>query len=181
MTQRPSPDEYGPSYAGYIARVPAGADIVQQLAGQLHDTMARLRAVPEDRGAYRYAPGKWSVKDVVAHLADVERVMSYRALRIGRGDQTPLPGFEEDAYATEAAADRFALAELAETFSHVRRATIDLFRQFPPTAWERRGAASGFPVSVRALGFIIVGHELHHLDVLAVRYSLWDASAEATR
>ena len=146
---------------------------------QLDDTASRLRAVPEARGSYRYAPGKWSVKDVVVHLADVERVMAYRALRIGRGDQTPLPGFDEDAYAAEAAADRLPLAALVEAFAQTRRATLDLFRQFPPGAWDRRGTASGFPVSVRGLGFIIVGHELHHLDVLAERYSLWHASAGA--
>jgi hypothetical protein len=181
MTHPPSPDEYGPPYAGYVARVPAGVDIVEQLAGQLDDTAARLRAVPEERGSYRYAPGKWSVKDVVAHLTDVERVMAYRALRIGRGDPTPLPGFDESAYAAEAAADRLPLAALVDAFAQTRRCTLDLFRQLPPAAWDRRGSASGFPVSVRALGFILVGHELHHLGVLAERYALWDASAGTAR
>ena len=169
----PAPDEYGAFYADYVARVPPGADLLELLAQQREETLARFAAVPEPRGGYRYAPGKWSVKEVLAHLCDVERIMAYRALRIGRGDGTPLPGFDENAYAPLSGADAQPLAELAAEWGDVRRATLSLFRHFPPEAWTRRGTASDLPVSVRALGYIIAGHERHHLEVLGERYGLW--------
>jgi hypothetical protein len=172
----PGPDEYGPAYAGYVARVPQGADLLQLLAGQLDATTARLGSVPEVRGVFRYAPGKWSVKEVVLHLADTERIMAYRALRIARGDTTPLAGFDENAYAPESGADAQPLAALVSGWADVRRATLSLFRQLPSEAWVRRGVASGMPVSVRALGWIIAGHERHHLEVLGDRYGLWPVS-----
>lgn len=172
----PAPDEYAPAYAGYVARVPAGAGLLQVLAQQLESTVARLGAVPEQRGAYRYAPEKWSVKEVVLHLTDAERIFAYRALRIARGDTTPLAGFDENAYAPESGADTQPLAALVGGWADVRRATLSLFRQLPPGVWARRGVASGAGVSVRALGWIIAGHERHHLEVLGTRYGLWPAS-----
>lgn len=173
---RPGADEYGPAYAGYVARVPADADLLSLLAEQLDGTTTRLGSVPEARGTYRYAPGKWSVKEVVLHLADTERIMAYRALRIARGDTTPLPGFDENAYAPASRADAQPLATLVSGWGDVRRATLSLLRQLPPEAWLRRGVASGMPVSVRALGWIIAGHERHHLEVLGARYGLRPAS-----
>jgi hypothetical protein len=169
----PAADEYGAYYAGYIARVPAGSNIVDLLARQGKEIPARLRTVPEARWGHRYAPGKWSVREVVVHLADTERIMVYRALRIARGDATPLPGFDENAYVPLSGAEAQPLTALASEWEDVRRATLSLFRHLPPDAWTRRGTASGFPVTVRALAWIIAGHERHHLGVLAERYGLW--------
>jgi hypothetical protein len=169
---RPGPDEYGAPYAGYVARVPADADIVALLARQQTETLARLRAVPESRGGHRYAPEKWSVKELILHLADTERVMTYRALRIGRGDTTPLPGFDETAFAPASGADARTVADLAQELADVRQASLALFRHLPPEAWNRRGTASGLGVSVRGLAWIVAGHERHHLAVLAERYGV---------
>jgi uncharacterized damage-inducible protein DinB len=168
----PGPDEYGAYYAGYVAHVPAGADILDLLGRQRDSTLARFAAVPEARGAHRYAPGKWSVREILVHLSDVERIMAYRALRVARGDATPLPGFDENAYAPLSNAEAHPLAALAEEWSDVRRATLSLFHHLPDEAWTRRGTASGAPVTVRALAWIIAGHERHHLAVLAERYGV---------
>jgi len=168
----PGPDEYAPAFAGYVARVPPGADLLDLLTRQLDATSDRLGSVSESRGAYRYAPEKWSVKEVVLHMTDTERIMAYRALRIARGDATPLAGFDENAYAPRSGADAQPLAALVGGWGDVRRATISLLRLLPPDAWTRRGVASGMPVSVRALGWIIAGHERHHLEVLGTRYGL---------
>jgi hypothetical protein len=131
-----------------------------------------LAAVPADRAGFRYAPGKWSVREVVMHLSDVERIMAYRALRVARGDATPLPGFDENAYAPLSNAEALTISALAEEWSDVRRASLSMFRHLPAEAWTRRGTASGAPVSVRALAWIIAGHELHHLSVLIERYGV---------
>jgi hypothetical protein len=166
-------DEYGPPYARYIARIPAGSDLLALLERQGTEIQERLRSVPESRGGFRYAPGKWSVKEIVVHLADTERIMAYRALRIGRGDATPLPGFDEEAYAPLSGADAHPLEALVDEWADVRRATLSLFRHLPAEAWTRRGSASGFPATVRALAGIIAGHERHHLATLEERYGLW--------
>jgi hypothetical protein len=131
-----------------------------------------LAAIPEARSHYRYAPGKWSIKEVIGHLSDVERIMAYRALRIARGDATPLPGFDEDAYVPYARSDDRTVGELIEEWVAARQASIALLRNLPADAWTRRGTASNKPVSVRALAFIIAGHEQHHLETLRVRYAL---------
>jgi DinB family protein len=169
-------DEYGPPYARYIDRVAGSGDLLALLERQGTENQERLRAVPESRGGFRYAPGKWSVKEVVLHLADAERIMAYRALRIGRGDATPLPGFDEEAYAPLSGADAQPLHALLDEWADVRRATLSLFRHLPAEAWTRRGTASGFPVTVRALAAIIAGHERHHLHTLEERYGLWPAA-----
>jgi hypothetical protein len=175
------PDEYGAPYAGYISQVPLGADIVDLLARQRDATLARFAALPEDRGGYRYATGKWSVKEVLLHLSDAERVMAYRALRIARGDTTPLPGFDENAWAPLSGADEQPLTALAQEWGDVRQASLVLFRHLPADAWTRRGTASGHGVSVRALAWIIAGHERHHMGVLGERYGLWAGAAAAAR
>jgi len=144
------------------------------LAGQLDETSGRLAGVPEARGGFRYAPGKWSVKEVVGHLSDVERVMVYRALRFARGDAAPLPGFDENAYVPEAGADTRTLANLLAEWVAVRQASLAFFHSLPPGTWARRGVANGNPVSVRALAYVVAGHEHHHLEVLRTRYRLWD-------
>jgi hypothetical protein len=167
----PAADEYAPYYGRYIAQVPAG-EILDQLDRQREEVLARFRTVPEAKGAHRYAPGKWSVRQVVCHLSDTERIMAYRALRIARADATTLPGFDENAYAPESGADAVPLAELVAEFADVRRASVALFRHLPAEAWTRRGTASESPFSVRALAWIIMGHPIHHLGVLRERYGV---------
>ncbi len=173
-TQPPAVGEYPSAYADYVGRVPPGADVLAVLAGQLDETSGRLAGVPEARGGFRYAPGKWSVKEVVGHLSDVERVMVYRALRFARGDAAPLPGFDENAYVPEAGADTRTLANLLAEWVAVRQASLAFFHSLPPGTWTRRGVANGNPVSVRALAYVVAGHEHHHLEVLRTRYRLWD-------
>jgi hypothetical protein len=178
---RPAADEFGAYYAGYIDLVPAGEEIVAVLARQREATLSRFGSVTEGRGAHRYAPGKWSVKEVVVHLSDAERIMAYRALRFARADGTPLPGYDENAYVPLSGADAQPLAALVTEWGHVRQATVSLFRHLPAEAWTRRGTANGMPASVRALAWIIAGHELHHLRTLAERYGLWTAPSAVNR
>jgi len=170
VTSRPAPDEFAPPYAGYVGRIAADEDILTVLSEQHGEVLDRLGRIPESRGEYRYAPGKWSVKEVIGHLSDSERIFAYRALRFGRGDATPLPGFDENEYVPAMAAGLRTVADLAAEWGDVRRATLALFQHLPSEAWPRRGTASGKPVSVRALAYIIGGHVRHHLGVLEERY-----------
>lgn len=167
---RPGADEYAGSLADYVGRIGDDEDIMVVLASQVDDVLARLNGLSA-RGEYRYAPGKWSIKEVVGHLSDTERIFAYRALRVGRGDSTPLPSFDEDAYVPEMRAGDRTLADLAAEWADVRRATIALFRHLPPAAWNRRGIASSHPVSVRALAYGIAGHVRHHVEILETRYT----------
>ena len=168
-TNRPDETEYNPEFGKYIALVPAG-DVVAVLGSQMEETRALLRSVPEERGAFRYAPGKWSVKELLGHLIDSERIFSYRALTFARDDRTPLPGYEQDDYIRSGSFDAVPLAELAAEFASVRRATVFLFKHLDDEAWARRGLANDNEVSVRALAHIIAGHELHHRRVLRDKY-----------
>jgi hypothetical protein len=168
---RPEPDEIPSHYVGYIKRVPE-PDPVLACASQIEETAALLRGLSDSDAMYRYDRGKWSIKEVVGHLADTERIMSYRALRIARGDATPLPSFDENAYVPVARFDGRSLADLVGELRTVRAATLALLRTFDAEAWRRRGTASGKPVSVRALGFMIPGHERHHVEVLKTRYGV---------
>jgi len=170
MLRRPAPTDYAPYYAGYVARVPAG-DLVGILAGQIEDSIALLSTTDALRRAeYRYAPGKWSLKQVVGHLADVERVLSYRLLRFARSDATPLPGFDETDYANAAASDARRLPDLAAELGAARTATLALLRGLPENAWDRRGRANDVDFTVLALACIIAGHELHHRAIIETRY-----------
>lgn len=166
---RPQSTEYAPYYAGYIAHVPDG-DVVETLRRQRDETRRLLLAIPEERGGHRYAPDKWSIRELLGHVSDTERVMSYRALRIARGDQTPLAGFDQDTFVAGANFDRRTIADLAEELELVRAATIALVQSFDEESFERRGTANGLEVSARALVFIIAGHEQHHLEILRSRY-----------
>lgn len=170
-TQRPGVDEYAASLADYVARIADDEDIVAVLGTQRDQALARLERIAESRGDYRYAPNKWSIKEMVGHLCDTERVFAYRALRVGRGDTTPLPSFDDHAYVAEARAGDRTLADLAAEWGDVRRATVSLFRNLPPDAWHRRGTASDQPISVRALAYVIAGHVRHHLQILEERYT----------
>lgn len=168
---RPAPDESAPSFHGYISLVP-GEQIGSYLAEQIQE-LERLAAPLDDTTAKaRYAPGKWSVKEVLGHLSDSERIFAYRLLRIGRGDTTPLPGFDENAYVPAGGFDDRPLAAILGEFRAVRLSTIALMEGLPPGAWARLGQASEKPISTRALAYIIVGHVVHHMRVLRERYRL---------
>jgi uncharacterized damage-inducible protein DinB len=172
---RPAPDESKAFYHGYISEVP-GELIGKYLVDQL-DVLERLMAPLDDVAARsRYAPGKWSVKEVLGHLIDVERIFAYRLLRIARGDATPLPGFDENAYVPTGDFDARPLASLMEEFRTLRLSTIALMDGLPREGWSRKGQASGSPISTRALAYIIVGHLTHHARVLRERYRLVPAS-----
>jgi hypothetical protein len=163
---RPPADEHSPYYGRYIALVPAG-DLVAMLARQGEETAALLAALTDDQARRRPAPGEWDAVEIVGHLADTERVLAYRALRIARRDPTPLEGVGDfDAYVAAAAFDGRTLADVAAEFAAVRQASLALFRSLDPAAWARVGVADGERVSVRALGYIVAGHELHHLPDL---------------
>lgn len=166
---RPAAGEYATFYAGYIAGVPDGA-LVEQLRAQGRETAALLAGVPATKHTFAYAPGKWTVKEVVGHMADAERIFTYRILRIARGDTTPLPGFDEKAYVPVSGAAARTLADLAEELAAIRGATLALLEHLPPDAPARMGTASNAPVSVRALAWITAGHERHHLRILRERY-----------
>lgn len=166
---RPASGEYAPSYERYISLVPDG-DVVATLSRQLESTLALLRGIDETQANNRYAPDKWSIKELVGHLIDSERIFAYRALRFARNDQTPLSGFEQDDYVRDAEFDKRTLADLADEFEHVRRANISLFRSLNVEALSRRGTANEVEISVRALLYIMAGHEAHHIQVLTERY-----------
>ena len=166
---RPASTEYAQPYAGYVANVPE-TDILAAIEQQSVETQKLLASIDETKAAYRYAEGKWSVKEVIGHFTDAERIFAYRALAIARGETQPLPGFEEDDYVRNANFDAWKLGDLAEHYALVRRSTIVLFQNFPDAAWENRGIASDNPITVRAIAWIIVGHERHHLKVLRERY-----------
>jgi hypothetical protein len=165
---RPVPGEYGEFYAGYIAK--AEGDVLELLTRQLDELAALWRRVGEEGAEHRYAPGKWSIKDIVGHLADAERVFVYRALRIARGDLTPLPGFDENVFVEAANAGKRRLTDLAAELAYVRRASIVFFEGLDEAAAERRGTASGYPLAVRAVPYIVAGHTAHHMDVIRTRY-----------
>jgi uncharacterized damage-inducible protein DinB len=166
---KPEANEYASYYEKYVSLV-AEADVVETLKRQLDDTLALLRVVPEERGGDAYEPGKWSIKQVVGHIIDAERIFAYRALAIARGERQPLPGMEQDEYMAAANFDARTLADLIDEFGHVRRANLHMFRALDADAWTRRGVASDNEVTVRALAHIIAGHESHHVLILRERY-----------
>lgn len=168
---KPKAGEYNPFFDTYISKMPE-CDVLALLQTQNNDTLALLRQTPETHADFRYAPGKWSIKEVVGHLCDTERIMAYRALRIARGDATPLPGFEQDDYVKAGSFDKRTLADLADEFQLIRQSTLALLRGFDEAAWERRGTSNNAPLSVRALVYIIAGHERHHVGTLREKYAL---------
>ena len=162
-------NEYAPFYEGYI-HLNTEADLVSTLQKNLHSTVEFFGKISEEKLLYRYEEGKWTSKDILLHIIDAERIFTYRALRISRGDRTPLPGFDEKPYVAAALANSRSIQSLVEEYKIVRQATLALFQNLTPFQLQQIGTASGFPVSVRALGFIITGHEIHHLNVIAKRY-----------
>jgi uncharacterized damage-inducible protein DinB len=166
---QPAKTEYAPYYEKYTSLVPEG-DITQTLARLLDETLSQLRALSEEQAASRYAPDKWSIKEVLGHIIDSERIFSYRALRFARNDQTPLPGYEQDDYVREGHFDNRQWSDLVDEFEMVRRATLGLLRSLDEEAWLRRGTANESEVTVRALCFIMAGHETHHMGIIRERY-----------
>jgi len=166
---RPDPSEYAPYYETYIKLV-QGEDILKFLSAQIDTTLWYLRSLSDTQGDFRYAPGKWSVKEVVGHMIDTERVFAYRALSFARLDKAPLPGFEQDDWVQGAGSAHQPIAELASELECVRRSNIYFFQHLAPEAWMRRGIASGKEFTVRSIAYIIAGHEQHHLQILQTRY-----------
>jgi hypothetical protein len=171
MMARPESTEYAPFYAGYVARVPEGS-ILEILARQPEEVRRALATVPDERETYRYAPDKWSIREVIGHIGDAERIFGYRALRIGRGDETPLPGFDEKPFVAASGADARPLAGLVDELAAVRAANLIVLRHLPQAAWLNMGTASNNPVSVRAVAYTMAGHVLHHMAVLRERYGV---------
>jgi hypothetical protein len=169
LLQRPAPGEYLEYYEKYIARVPDG-DIIETLARNADETLALLRHQPAQFADYAYAEGKWTVKEVVGHLCDAERIFTYRLLRIARGDATPLSGFDENTYVPAGQFQDRTLESLLEEFAAVRAATIALIAGLPDDAWGCVGVANDSPISARAIAFIVAGHEMHHREILLTRY-----------
>lgn len=161
--------EYADYYKGYVSLVPEG-DIIQVLTDQMKETVGIVSILNDEQLAYRYATGKWSVKEVLGHITDTERIMSYRLLSIARGETTSLPGYDENAYVEEAGFDDLPVRDLLEHFVAVRLATIQLIKSLSKKALERKGTANGHPVTTRALMMIIAGHEIHHRNIIIERY-----------
>lgn len=165
----PAIEEYAPYYSTYIHKVKE-ADLVKALAQNSQTFSAFISALPTNKLEYRYAAGKWTIKEIIVHLADAERIFAYRALRFARKDKTPLAGFDENEYVPESYANERPLTDLLEEWQSVRQATTTLFASVNQDAATRKGLANGSEMSVRALGFAIVGHTMHHQSIIKERY-----------
>jgi hypothetical protein len=168
---RPLQDEYNDFYEGYISLVKS-ENVITDLIHQGQKVAALTHKLTPAQADFRYAEGKWSVRQVIGHLIDIERVMAYRALCISRGDQTPLPGFDQDEYVANARFENRDMQNLVAEYDALRNASISMFSSFDQEQINRRGIANDYPVSVRALAYIIAGHEKHHLNVLKEKYNL---------
>lgn len=166
---RPDTDEFAPYYGNYINKV-TEPDVVALLVALKKSTGGLLAGLSEAQAAFRYAPGKWTLREVIGHLSDAERIFAYRLLRIARGDQTPLADFDENAYVPAAGFERRSLKAVAAELASVRDATLTLLDGMTPEALALRGTASNQPISARALAYIIAGHERHHVSVIKERY-----------
>ena len=166
---RPQNDEFAPYYLTYINKV-ADGNVLAMLESQIGEFHRALDSLAEDRALFRYAPGKWSTKEVVGHVIDSERVFAYRAMRIARADTTPLPGFDENQFVANATFDSRSLRDLVAEYEHVRLANLDFFRSLSPEAAARRGTANNLSISVRAIVYITAGHSAHHLGILREKY-----------
>lgn len=166
---RPGAGEHAPYYGLYVRQVPEGS-VLEILAEEIGRTVALLTPLDETQAAFRYAPGKWSVKEVVGHVIDAERVFAQRALHFARRDRASLPSMEQNDWVEAGVFDRRTLASLLDEFATVRQATLAMFHGFDPEAWPRRGIASDVAFTVRSLPYIIAGHEIHHRKVLETKY-----------
>lgn len=175
-SRRPGADEYAPFYAGYVGQVPDG-DVVEQLERQLATGLDLFGGLSEPRLDHRYAPGKWSVRQVIGHVVDAERLFSFRALAFARGDAAAQPGMDQEEWMAGAGFERRSRESLLAEYEHLRRANLALFSCLDEAAFERRGVASGNAFTVRALVWIVAGHELHHRRVLGARYGVGEDDA----
>ena len=166
---RPEKNEYAEFYAGYVSLVEE-TDIIAALLNQTNDLQHLFAEISEEKGDYRYAAGKWSVRELLGHIIDGERVFSYRALRISRGDETPLAGFEENFYVANSNFSNIKLADTLEEFSLLRQSNVLLFKNLTDEMWDKTGTASDATISVRALAYVMVGHIQHHVNILRERY-----------
>jgi hypothetical protein len=171
LVSKPDASEHAPYFSRYVDLV-ADGDILGALAGQIESTLAKLGRVSEADSLKRYAPGKWSVREVMGHMVDTERIFAYRALTLARNDRTELPGFEQDDYIPAAQFDRRPLQNLLEEFGAVRHSNLLMFRGLDQEAWARQGVVNKNPMSVRAAAYVIAGHELHHVRVLHEKYGV---------
>lgn len=171
MQSRPKENEYASYYSGYVGLVPDG-DIIHILTEQVEETIQLLQGISEEQSLFRYDEGKWSVKEVIGHVADTERIMAYRLLCIARGETVSLPGFDENPYVLHASFDRLSIKEHIENLRAVRQSTVQLLKGLDSKEWARIGTANDVDVSVRALAYIIAGHERHHRRILKERYLL---------
>lgn len=164
-----SANEYNEYYVAYIGLAGSNS-LIDGLQEGLKTTVEFLKRVPEEKLEYRYAEGKWTIKEILRHIIDTERIFAYRALRFARNDQTALPGFDQDAYISPSNANLKTLDNLLHEFETNRLSTISLFRNFSDSMLKGIGEASNNPMSARAAGFIIIGHEIHHCSVIEERY-----------
>lgn len=169
MKTSPDPATLPAFYQGYVSHV-SSLNLMDALRSSILTTDSLIRSIPEAKGEYRYAPGKWSIKELLGHMLDAERIFAYRALRFARNDQTELSGFDEERYAPQANAHSRTLIQLADEFRRLRDTTIDLFNGFTPEMLHRSGKANNNLISVINLGYIIAGHEVHHRNILLERY-----------
>ena len=167
---KPETDEYAPYTIMYIGLLPDDGLVLKHLADNLTTTCAFIRALPEEKLSYRYAPGKWTIREILAHIVDDERIYAYRALRFARNDKTELPGFDQDNYALHSGANQRTIESLLREFAAVRNATIALFESFDEQVLTRKGVAGGNVMSVRAAAYHIAGHELRHVNIIKERY-----------
>jgi uncharacterized damage-inducible protein DinB len=169
MITRPSEQEHDPAFSRYIARVPEG-NLIELFRSQTQNTYHFFEKLSEEKANYSYAPGKWSLKEVLGHVMDFERVFAYRTLCIARGEEQGLPGFDENNYARTAGYNQVPLLKILQHYAHLRAATIALLEQIPDSAWVRTGTVNQKTISLRALAYVMPGHELHHGNVIAERY-----------
>lgn len=167
---KPPANEYAAYAAAYIAQVPDDGRVLEHLRQNAAIVKAHILSLPTEKLATPCAPGEWTVKEILAHIMDTERVFAYRALRVARGDQTPLPGFEQDEYVPFSGANARSLDNIFEEYAAIRAATFTLFDSLDDAAWLRIGTASDNPLSVRAAAYMIAGHELYHLASIRQNY-----------
>jgi hypothetical protein len=171
ITNRPDESEYDTYYQKYVALVPE-TEIIGPLETQVGDLRSLVGGLPEERGTFAYDDGKWTIKEVLSHLIDGERIFAYRAFRIARGDKTPIEGFEQDGYIENSHANRRGFAELLDEFAQLREANLAFFKNLDTLDWVRVGTANSVEISVRSIAWIMAGHIRHHIDILKSRYRI---------
>ncbi|MFD1772344.1 DinB family protein [Paenibacillus rhizophilus] len=170
MSQRPKKGEYAEFNQNYMELVPEEGGFAEVLLEQSDAAFALFEGLTEEQGGYRYAPEKWSVKQLLGHLTDSDRIMAYRVLRLSRGDETPLPGYDENDFVNAAGFDSYSLEELIRQYKATRQSTLALFAAISEEAWTRKGNTNGHPITARAQACLLIGHELHHLNIIKERY-----------